>query len=122
MKNPISSFKGSFEKNKKGIALMLFSSFCVCLGQMCWKLSSGGEGINTMYFVFGFVLYGIGAIVMVPAYRYGSLSVLQPMLAANYIFSPLIAKIVLNEQILPRRIIGIVVIIIGILLIGGGDE
>lgn len=92
------------------------------MGQMFWKLSSGDESINLMYFFLGFALYGIGAVVMILAYRYGSLSVLQPMLAANYIFSPLIAKIVLNEQLLPRRLVGIAVIIVGIVLIGGGDD
>lgn len=122
MKNQFTAFKNSFTKNKKGIILMIFSSFCVCMGQMFWKLSSGDESINLMYFFLGFALYGIGAVVMILAYRYGSLSVLQPMLAANYIFSPLIAKIVLNEQLLPRRLVGIAVIIVGIVLIGGGDD
>ena len=122
MTNFLNSIKKSFEKNKKGIALMLFSSFCVCLGQLFWKLASTGEGMNIPHLICGFILYGIGAVVMILAYRYGSLSVLQPMLAANYIFAPVIAAIVLNEAILPMRIVGIVVIIAGILLIGGGDD
>lgn len=118
----INSIKNSFEKNKKGIALMLFSSLCVCLGQLFWKLAAGGETTNIVYLLCGFVLYGIGAVIMILAYRYGSLSVLQPMLAANYIFAPIIAKIVLNEAISPTRVFGIIVIIVGILLIGGGDD
>ena len=115
------SIKSSFEKNKKGIVMMLFSSLCVCLGQMFWKLADGEE-MSLFYLACGFVLYGMGAVVMVLAYRYGSLSVLQPMLAANYIFAPIIARIVLDEVIEPRRIFAIAVIIVGIILIGGGDE
>lgn len=30
----------SFQKNKKGILLMLVSSICVCVGQLLWKLSA----------------------------------------------------------------------------------
>lgn len=101
--------------------MMLFSSLCVCLGQMFWKLADG-EAFDIYYLICGFILYGIGAVVMVLAYRYGSLSVLQPMLAANYIFAPIIAYVVLDEAISPRRIFAIAVIIVGIMLIGGGDE
>lgn len=124
MSNFINSFKASFEKNKKGIALMLFSSLCVCLGQLFWKLAAGSEGMVLPHLISGFLLYGIGAVVMILAYRYGSLSVLQPMLAANYIFSPILAKFVLHETdaLSPRRLLGLVVIIAGILLIGGGDD
>ena len=118
----IKSIKNSLEKNKKGIALMLFSSLCVCLGQLFWKLAALGETTNIVYLLCGFILYGIGAVIMILAYRYGSLSVLQPMLAANYIFAPIIAKIVLDEAISSTRIFGIIVIIVGILLIGGGDD
>lgn len=118
----INSIKNSFEKNKKGIALMLFSSLCVCLGQLFWKLASTGDSTNIVYLLCGFIVYGIGAVVMILAYRYGSLSVLQPMLASNYVFAPLIAKIVLDEAVSLTRIFGIFVIIVGILLIGGGDD
>ena len=118
----INSITNSFQKNKKGIALMLFSSLCVCLGQLFWKLAAAGDSTNIVYLLCGFVLYGVGAVIMILAYRYGSLSVLQPMLAANYIFAPIIAKIVLDEAISLTRIFGILVIIVGILLIGGGDD
>ena len=33
----------SFQRNKKGILLMLISSLCVCIGQLLWKLSSNGS-------------------------------------------------------------------------------
>lgn len=115
-------FKNSLQKNKKGIIMMLFSSLCVCVAQLLWKLA-WSDGTNIGYLVIGFVLYGVGAVIMVIAYRYGSLSVLQPMLAANNIFAPVLAVIVLPDEIIsPRRIVGIAVIILGITLIGGGDD
>ena len=85
----------SLKENGKGILLMLVSSICVCTGQLFWKLSSK----ELLFLLLGFVLYGIGAIVMLIAYKYGSLSVLQPMLSFNYIFTVILAHFVLHEEI-----------------------
>lgn len=109
----------SLKRNKKGILLMLLSSLFVCLGQLFWKLSSNG---NLIYLIIGFALYGIGALIMLYAYKFGSLSVLQPILSANYIFTILLAYIVLKENLNLSKLIGIFIITIGVILIGGGDE
>ncbi|WP_025248820.1 EamA family transporter [Desulfitobacterium metallireducens] len=108
----------SFKKNKKGILLMLLSSLCVCFGQLFWKLS-GEQGLAML--LVGFILYGLGALVMLIAYRFGSLSVLQPMLSMNYVLTVFIASAILGEQITFSKILGISIIIVGIILIGGGD-
>ena len=110
--------KKSLKENGKGIVLMLVSSVCVCSGQLFWKLSS-----NEIIFLFlGFALYGIGAIVMLIAYKFGSLSVLQPMLSFNYIFTVILAHIVLHEEIGNLTYIGIAIVFAGTILIGGGDN
>lgn len=109
----------SFEKNRKGIILMLFSSICACLGQLLWKLSTEG---NLLLLFAGFILYGLGALIMIIAYRYGKLSVLQPMLSMNYVLSIFLGMLILNESITWLKLIGIVIIIGGVVLIGGGDE
>ena len=108
----------SFKKNEKGILLMIASSLCVCFGQLFWKLSAT-SGYGTM--MIGFLLYGIGALIMVIAYRFGSLSVLQPMLSINYVLSILIGYYFLEEQINIINIIGVVAIIAGVTSIAGGD-
>ena len=108
----------SLKKNKKGILLMLCSSICVCIGQLLWKLAANG---NMVYLILGFLFYGVGALVMLIAYKYGELSVLQPMLSANYIFTILLASLVLKEVITLKKVIGILIIMIGVITIGGGD-
>lgn len=108
----------SIHKNKKGILLMCFSSMCVCIGQLLWKLSTQG---NLFFLLAGFVLYGIGALVMLVAYRFGSLSVLQPVLSLNYVFSIIFSTTVLNETVTLAKCIGVLIIIVGVLLIAGGD-
>lgn len=109
----------SFRKNKKGILLMLISSICVCVGQLLWKISAT-QGIIIM--LIGFCFYGVGALVMVIAYRFGRLSVLQPMLSLNYVLSIILAAVVLKEKITILKCIGILIIIAGIIMIAGGDE
>ena len=109
----------SFQKNKKGILLMLLSSICVCVGQLLWKLSAQ-YGILVM--LAGFFFYGIGALVMLVAYRFCKLSVLQPMLSLNYVLSILLAAFVLKESITLWKCVGVLVIIAGVVLIAGGDE
>lgn len=115
----MSPMKKSFEKNKKGILLMFLSSLCVCFGQLFWKIS---EQQGFILILLGFVLYLIGASVMLVAYRYGSLSVLQPMLSMNYVLTVILASAVLGETITTFRFLGIAFIIVGVILIGGGDE
>lgn len=109
----------SFRKNRKGIMLMIISSLCVCIGQLFWKMYPS-EGI--LFLIIGFVLYGIGALIMIIAYRFGSLSVLQPMLSINYILSIILANFILNEPITLLKVIGILIITLGVILIGGGDD
>ena len=108
----------SFQRNKKGILLMALSSICVCVGQLFWKLSSE-TGITALF--IGFLLYGVGALIMLIAYRFGSLSVLQPMLSMNYVLSIILASIVLKESVTLLKFAGVLVIIVGVVLIAGGD-
>lgn len=109
----------SFQKNKKGIVLMLISSICVCIGQLLWKLSIE-KGIWMLF--LGFCFYGAGALVMVLAYRYGKLSVLQPILSLNYVLSFVLAAIVLKEEITAFKCLGVLLIIFGVTMVAGGDE
>ncbi len=110
--------RASFERNKKGILLMVCASLCVCLGQLCWKLS-GQYGIPVL--LLGFGLYGLGALITLTAYRFGSLSVLQPVLSLNYVLTVVLAALVLRERITLLRIAGILCVMAGVLLICGGD-
>lgn len=109
----------SFQKNKKGILLMLVSSICACVGQLLWKLSAER---GMIFMLAGFCFYGVGALVMIVAYKFGKLSVLQPMLSLNYVLSIILAVLVLKEEITILKSIGVLVIIAGVIMIAGGDE
>lgn len=70
----------------------------------------------------GFCFYGVGALIMIIAYRYGKLSVLQPMLSMNYVLSLVLGAAVLGETVTPMKCLGIMIIIIGVAMVAGSDE
>ena len=109
----------SIKNNRTGMLMMGASSACVCLGQLFWKLSAN-SGI--LYLFLGFALYGLGALLMLFAYGHGKLSILQPMLSLNYVFTIIIGYFVLDEVVDIFKIIGVITIIIGVILIGGSDD
>lgn len=109
----------SIRQNKTGILLMVCSSIFVCVGQLLWKLAVTG---SVWLLLAGFALYGLGAVAMVIAYKFGKVSVLQPILSLNYVLSVILAATVLKENVTILKCIGVLVIIAGVLLIAGGDK
>lgn len=108
----------SFKNNKKGILLMIASSICACIGQLFWKLSAG-QGIWML--LLGFCFYGVGALTMLIAYKYGKLSILQPMLSLNYVLSLILGALVFKESITILKCMGVLLIFFGVIMIAGGD-
>ena len=72
--------------------------------------------------ILGFIFYACGALIMILAYRHGKLSILQPMLCLSYVFAIFIAVFILQEQMTPMKIAGVIVVIFGVVMIAGGDE
>ncbi|MDR1815274.1 MAG: DMT family transporter [Clostridiales Family XIII bacterium] len=116
----------SIQKNKKGILMMLCSAVLVSFGQMYLKVyrmedASGFVPHGLAALALGFFLYVVGALIMIYAYRFGRLSVLQPVLSVGYVLAIFIGVFFLGEQMTPARVGGILVIVFGVILIGGGD-
>ena len=105
--------------NTKGIALILVSALMACVGQLFWKLSAE---YGILILLIGFFCYGIGALFMLVAYRYGELSVLQPMLSVNYILAAVLGFLVLHEPITVTKLLGICIISLGVICIGGSSK
>jgi drug/metabolite transporter (DMT)-like permease len=111
-------FTDSLRKNGKGIILMLVSAAFVSVGQLFWKLSAAG---SLAFLAIGLGCYAAGALCMLYAYRFGSLSVLQPVLCVSYAASIILGSVVLGEAITVVKIAGTVLIIAGVVCIVGGD-
>jgi drug/metabolite transporter (DMT)-like permease len=104
--------------------IMLLSAFSTSLGQYFWKISHSSSDLRvelTLLFV-GFLFYGVGALCMIIAFKFGSFSVLHPMQSVSYIFALLIGYFALNECITPFKMAGLLFILFGVFMIGVGDE
>ena len=99
-----------------GVVLMLLCAVCLCTGQFIWKYYEG-----LLPLIIGFGIYGLGALAMLCAYRFGSLSVLQPINSVSYVIAAVLGSIFLNEAITPGKIFGIVFIMTGVLFLARGE-
>ena len=102
-----------------GILLMLFCAACLCLGQLIWNQM---PGFNMVYILGGFAIYSAGAISMILAYRYGELSVLQPINSMTFVFATIIAIFILHERVPLINIAGIALIVSGVIVIGANNK
>lgn len=109
----------SLKKNKIGILIMIIAALFTAFGQFFWKLS---DGKNLYFLLLGFLCYGIGAVGMIIAFRFGSFSVIHPMISVGYIFSLVIGYYYLSEVINGMKLTGILLILSGVIMLGAGDE
>lgn len=118
MENIKNNFIQSIKKNLKGIILMVISALFVSVGQLFWKFS---DGSNMKFLLIGFACYGLGALIMVVAFRFGSLSVLHPLMSIGYVFAIILGITQLHENVSVVQYIAVAMIMLGVILIGGGD-
>ena len=112
----------NLRKNLKGILLMLLCALALTMGQFVWKLDAVSTEQKLMYIALGLCIYGCGAIVMITAYRFGSISVLQPVNSVGYIYALIIGAVFFGETVSFSKALGVVLIIAGVILLAGGDE
>lgn len=107
-------------RQKLSILFMIIASIFTAFGQLCWKLFEA-KGIG--FLLMGFILYGIGAMAMMIAFKGGELSVLYPVMCVGYIIAIINGGIFLGEAVSISQTIGIISIIMGVVFIGlGGKE
>jgi multidrug transporter EmrE-like cation transporter len=71
--------------------------------------------------MLGFVLAGIGAVIYLFVLSKNDFGVIFPVLGAlGFLVLPLISWLVLNETVTPGRLIGTVIIAIGMLIVARG--
>ena len=111
-------------KDKKiviGILLVLLSAFCSSLGQLIWKLMPSFDLPALFSYILGLALYGIGALLLIVAFRFGEMSILHPMLSFGFVFAIIWSKIFLTEDISIQKLIGTSLIIAGVIVLAIGN-
>lgn len=117
----------------KAVGLALLCAFMITTGQVLWKIAidrNGGlvnsklsiiDNISRLlfspYMIFGLVVYSIATILwmyLLGRYEY---SYIYPMMAITYVIAFLYAMIFFNETIGLEKMVGVILIIIGIIFI-----
>lgn len=102
---------------------MTISSLLTVVGQLLWKFGADANTLNDFILIFlGFSCYGFGSILMIYSLKFGELSILYPVMSTSYIFAIIIGYFYLNEKINVYKIIGTLIILLGVAFIGRGDD
>lgn len=99
-----------------GVLLMLVCAICLCTGQFIWKCYDG-----LLPLIIGFGIYGLGALAMLCAYQFGSLSVLQPINSVSYVIAAVLGSVFFNEYITITKVVGILTIMLGVFFLAEGE-
>lgn len=105
------------------IVVVLIAAVLGAFGQLSFKLSSDKlslkiiELIRNYYLIIGLVLYAIATVIFIVSLKAGELSVLYPLISTNYIWTVLLAKKFLNEDINVYKWSGVILIVLGVIFI-----
>ena len=112
---------------RTAVGLMVLCTLFTSVGQLLWK--KDGVGIDfsapltlfNLFFVLGFVSYGLGGILMVLAFQRGELSILYPIIATSYVWVSLLSHWIFpDDQMNGLKFIGVLIILASVSLLGWG--
>lgn len=113
----------------KAIGLIILASFFAGTGQLLWKKVSMDLTYSFLFLfnpflIMGVFVYFLSTILMVLAFKNGELSVLHPFLAISFIWVILVSPIIFPSETLgTTKIIGAILVFLGVSLIGlGGNK
>lgn len=107
---------------------MLICTLFTSAGQLFFKYGSKTfqwdvvELMTNYNLILGFILYGVGALMLVMALKFGNLSAIYPFVSLTFIWVMLISAWFLGEQINNLKIGAVVFIVLGVILIAKGDD
>ncbi|MFC2695410.1 MAG: EamA family transporter [Lactobacillus sp.] len=111
---------------KAAVLLVIIAATMSSASQLLWKIGADAKssGLAILLYLLGFVLAGLGLVFLTGSYRFGPVSIMQPMMSLGYVWSIIFGAIFLAEAITTPKIIGTILIIVGSVLLGyeGGRE
>jgi len=110
------------------ILLMILCTIFTSFAQVFYKKGAPALSFNiisliTNYpIIFGFILYGLGAIIMIYAFKHGEVTILYPIITLGYIWVSLLSVYFFNEIMNPYKWLGVIIIILGVYIVGLGGK
>ncbi len=117
------------DPKKKAMLMVLICTFFTSIAQVFYKAGVQRTvpftfmGVITNWQIWsGLVLYGIGALILIRALQGADLSLLYPIIATSYIWVMLFSFILFKESVNVFKILGVVLIIVGVAAMGYGSK
>ncbi len=110
------------------IGLMILCTAFTSTAQVFYKFGADRLELNFISLITNFplitgmILYVLGAVIMITAFKGGEVSVLYPIIATSYIWVSLLSIYFFNESLNLFKILGIFIIIAGIIFISIGSK
>ncbi|MEM3127227.1 MAG: EamA family transporter [Candidatus Woesearchaeota archaeon] len=110
------------------IGIVLLCTILTSSAQVSWKYGADKLVIEPTALLLnyslwlGFLFYGMGALLLIYALKYGELSVLYPVIATSYIWVALSSAFLFAEPLSLVKISGILTIVFGVSLISYGSR
>lgn len=108
---------------------MIVCTIFTAIGQLLYKSAAMNLTFNFVTLLtnwalyLGGISYFIGLIFMLKSYKYGELSLLYPFLSASYFWVVLFAPLLFPDEFFSwNKILGVIIIIVGMLFLGGGKK
>ena len=103
---------------------MILCTVLTSIAQVFYKLGALRlpELITNYHILAGLILYGIGALILITAFKFGEVTLLYPIIATSYIWVALLSWIIFSESIGILKVLGIVFIIAGITVTALGSR
>ncbi|WP_175265843.1 EamA family transporter [Methanothrix thermoacetophila] len=109
------------------IIIIIASVVFAALGQLCWKLGINQAGTLTLSslpylllnlpVMLGFLMYGTSTIFWLVALSKKDLSFVYPFISLTYVLVLILSSVVLKEPLGINKLIGSIIIIIGLIII-----
>jgi uncharacterized membrane protein len=112
------------------IVIIIAGVIFAALGQVSWKLGMNQAGqlatfnsvalsgvVLNPYVLLGFVMYGLSTIFWLIALSRKDLSFVYPFISLTYILVLVLSSLVLKENIGVNKLVGTLIIIIGLIII-----
>ena len=106
--------------NSKAIGLALVCAILVATAQVFQKLGADRlpELITNWPLFLGILLYGLGFLALITAFKEGEVTVIFPIVATSYVIVPIFAYYVFDESLGIMKIIGMILLFAGVVCIG----
>ena len=113
------------QKKNSAYVLILVAASLSSIGQLFWKFATT-PSIGILWIIIlmvsGFLSAGLGLLFETVAFRYGQVSILQPMMSFSFILSIILGAVFLGEAITFKKILAILFIGLGCALISTSRE